>query len=431
MTNEVPKRKLQIGIMGSAADLTYSKKTIESAEKIGELLAQQGATVVFGAEKDVDSLSTAASRGARRVGGLTVGITYGKDKNIYEKADVIIPTGLERGGGREFSLALACDSIIMIGGGSGTLSEVAAAYQAVTQATPNGIPVIALAGTGGWADKLAGKPLDERNRQIFTRAESPEEAAAIAIQEASKVWQRRTTRETQDINSISLFSTRATDILIKNDEVIAKQDGGPMMFIEDTFKETGVPYQIVTGEKLDVQICITSEGEFGKIQPAKTSRRISEIPSSWTVVSSIFNEWDPASLDTLSGKVFVDIQGFVRDVNDFGKKKIWEDIVKYKQNVFCLKGTREEISYLPTSVIEDQKNRLLVITDGSKGVEIFYQGNNFYIPTQEVINCKDTIGAGDTFFGYFIAAMYDNKNPDNAARIAIAKTADFLKKGKI
>jgi hypothetical protein len=55
---------------------------------------------VFGAEKDADSLSTAACRGAKRESGLTVGITYGKTKDIYEKdADVVIPTGLERGGG--------------------------------------------------------------------------------------------------------------------------------------------------------------------------------------------------------------------------------------------------------------------------------------------------------------------------------------------
>lgn len=70
---------------------------------------------------------------------------------------MIIATGLERGGGREFSLVLSCDAIIAISGGSGTLNEIVVAYQA-------NIPVIAVAGTGGWADKLAGEYIDGRKR---------------------------------------------------------------------------------------------------------------------------------------------------------------------------------------------------------------------------------------------------------------------------
>ena len=49
-------RKLQIGVMGSAADLKYTKEVEKIAERLGELVAQAGATLVFGAEKDSDSL---------------------------------------------------------------------------------------------------------------------------------------------------------------------------------------------------------------------------------------------------------------------------------------------------------------------------------------------------------------------------------------
>lgn len=78
-------RKFQIGVMGSAADLSYSKQIEEIAEAIGRLIAEKDGILVFGAEKDVDSLSTAACRGAKQAGGLTVGITYGKGKDIWEK----------------------------------------------------------------------------------------------------------------------------------------------------------------------------------------------------------------------------------------------------------------------------------------------------------------------------------------------------------
>ena len=78
-------RKLQIGVMGSAADTKYSKQVEKIAERLGELIAESGATLVFGAEKDTDSLSTAAWRGAKGKGGLTVGVTYGEHKNDSAK----------------------------------------------------------------------------------------------------------------------------------------------------------------------------------------------------------------------------------------------------------------------------------------------------------------------------------------------------------
>ncbi len=170
-------RKLQIGVMGSDADLNYSKKIEELAFEVGREIAKSGNTTVYGAEKDYDSLSTAASRGAKSLGGLTIGVTYGKGKDIWDKegnTDVIIVTGIERGGGREFVLVNSCDVIIMISGGSGTLTEAAIAYQM-------NIPIIALIGTGGWADKLADTYIDERERIKVDSAKTPLEAVELAI----------------------------------------------------------------------------------------------------------------------------------------------------------------------------------------------------------------------------------------------------------
>jgi hypothetical protein len=169
-------RHVQIGVMGSCADLQYSELVAKQAEAMGWCIAQKGAVLFFGAEKDCDSLSTAACRGAKSAGGLTVGVTYGKRKDIVEKdADIIIPTGMERGGGREFVLVLCCDAIITISGGSGTLNELVVAYQA-------DIPMVGLTGTGGWSDKVADTYIDGRNRRKVIAATSPEEAVEIAYQ---------------------------------------------------------------------------------------------------------------------------------------------------------------------------------------------------------------------------------------------------------
>lgn len=174
-------RRLQIGVMGSAADLKYSEEIEAVAEEVGKLIAERNGILFFGAEKDYDSLSTAACRGAKQQGGLTVGVTYGKGKDIWqtENADVIIPCGLERGGGRETVLVLGCDAIIAISGGSGTLTEMAIAYQA-------NIPTIAIKGYGGWADKLADTFIDARERSRTYLANTPQEAVEIAFREGKK-----------------------------------------------------------------------------------------------------------------------------------------------------------------------------------------------------------------------------------------------------
>lgn len=173
-------RKIQIGVMGSAADLEYEEKFEDLAEEIGYWVAKKGATLVFGAEKDYDSLSTAACRGAKKAKGLTVGVTYGKGLDVLEKnVDVVIASGLERGGGRELTLVLSCDGIIALSGGSGTLTEIAIAYQA-------NIPVVVLENTGGWSERLAGQYLDGRERLKARIAKTPKEAVEKLIKAIKK-----------------------------------------------------------------------------------------------------------------------------------------------------------------------------------------------------------------------------------------------------
>ncbi len=169
------KRKIQIGVMGSCSDLNYSAETEKIAEELGYHIAQAGAVLFFGAEKDFDSLSTAACRGAKKCGGLTIGVTYGKGKDIIEEnVDVVVVSGMERGGGRELNLVLSCDAIIAINGGSGTLTEMAIAYQA-------NIPIIVVTGTGGWSDKMAGEYFDPRNRLKVEPASNAQEAVELAL----------------------------------------------------------------------------------------------------------------------------------------------------------------------------------------------------------------------------------------------------------
>jgi hypothetical protein len=107
-------------------------------------------------------------------------VTYGKGKDIWDQdgnTDVVIVTGLERGGGREFVLINSCDAVIAIAGGSGTLTELAIAYQC-------DIPMVAVTGCGGWSQKLAGEYMDARNRRRVLPAATAKEAVDLALREA-------------------------------------------------------------------------------------------------------------------------------------------------------------------------------------------------------------------------------------------------------
>ncbi len=174
-------KQLQIGVMGSAQDLNYSKEAEKFAKELGKKIAETGNILVYGAEKEYSSLSTNAAIEASKNGGITVGITYGKDGNIYGsyRPTVLIPCGLDIGGGREFTLILSCDVVIAISGGSGTLTEIAVAYQA-------GIPIIVVDKFGGWAEKLADTYLDDRKRLKCVTVSTVEEAIKKAIELAKK-----------------------------------------------------------------------------------------------------------------------------------------------------------------------------------------------------------------------------------------------------
>ena len=169
-------RNVQIGIIGSCTDLQVSDEAEKFAEKLGACIAKSGNTLVFGAEKDIDSIPTMAARAARMGGGTTIGITYEKGLDIFspESASVVIATGLVRGGGRETSLMLSCDVVIAIAGGSGTLNELCVAYQA-------NIPAVVVDAFGGWSEQLADTYLDQRRRYLYQSAKTPEQALERAL----------------------------------------------------------------------------------------------------------------------------------------------------------------------------------------------------------------------------------------------------------
>jgi uncharacterized protein (TIGR00725 family) len=101
------------------------KTLLLEAEEAGRLIARRGATLVCGGLGEV---MEAASKGAKSVGGITIGILPQNDsKEANQYIDIPIATGL--GIGRNVIIARTADALIAIGGEYGTLSEIAFALQ--------------------------------------------------------------------------------------------------------------------------------------------------------------------------------------------------------------------------------------------------------------------------------------------------------------
>lgn len=141
----------------------------EQARQVGEELARVGAVLLTGGRGGV---MAAASRGARAAGGTTLGILPGADARQSppnEGVDIAIFTGL--GQARNQVLVLSAATVIAVGGGWGTLCEIATALK-------HGIPVVLLA---SWRLE---RP-DGVAEPLLQRAASPQEAVRIALAAAT------------------------------------------------------------------------------------------------------------------------------------------------------------------------------------------------------------------------------------------------------
>jgi uncharacterized protein (TIGR00725 family) len=151
-----------VGVAGASQP---DASLVAPAEVLGRRLAEGGAVLVCGGGFGV---MAAVCKGARQAGGTTVGLLPGLDRHSGNPdLTVALPTGLEQG--RNLLLVRASDALVAVGGGFGTLSEVALALR-------TGVPVVGLA---TWSLQLDGRPVD-----AFPVAADAEDAARLVLEAA-------------------------------------------------------------------------------------------------------------------------------------------------------------------------------------------------------------------------------------------------------
>lgn len=114
------RRPIRVAVAGASE---ASPREVELAEALGAALARRGAVVICGG---LGGVMEAVCLGARREGGRTVGFLPGTSPESANRW-VELPVATGMGEGRNVLVARSGEALIAVGGGWGTLSEIALA----------------------------------------------------------------------------------------------------------------------------------------------------------------------------------------------------------------------------------------------------------------------------------------------------------------
>ena len=164
-------KKRQILVIGDNESGCTPEST-KLAYEIGSEIAKSDSVLITGG---LGGVMRAACQGAQDANGITVGIIPQNDpSHANEFCDIIIPSGM--GLTRDFLNALSADGVIVVGGGSGTLSEICAAYMYKK-------PIVTLKNSGGTASKYADQYLDYRKNVKIVGVETPQQAIKYILEQ--------------------------------------------------------------------------------------------------------------------------------------------------------------------------------------------------------------------------------------------------------
>ncbi len=166
-------RRKVLSVIGNGTAI--DPDTEELCLELGRRAIDAGFRIASGGLGGVmEAVSRGAHQSERWREGDVVGIIPGYDgSEANPSVDIAIATGL--GFARNLLVVATADVVVAVGGGSGTLSEMALGWQL-------GKPIIGLAAAKGWSAKLAGQALDGREREPVRAAETAEQAVALALE---------------------------------------------------------------------------------------------------------------------------------------------------------------------------------------------------------------------------------------------------------
>ncbi|MGN0201535.1 MAG: hypothetical protein ACI399_01340 [Candidatus Cryptobacteroides sp.] len=191
-----------VAVIGDAAAAPDSFK-YKLAFETGKMLVDMGFRVQSGGMAGImEAVCAGAHASEKYREGDTIGILPSFDREkANEYVDILIPTGLDiiRNG-----MTGCADAVVAIGGGAGTLMEMAAAWSTLKL-------IIAYRTVPGWSAELADRRIDERIRY----PEIPDDRiyGADSPEEVGKLLREHIGSYTRQFQGISGFNPRKGESL--------------------------------------------------------------------------------------------------------------------------------------------------------------------------------------------------------------------------
>ncbi|MEK7556620.1 MAG: PfkB family carbohydrate kinase [Patescibacteria group bacterium] len=229
------------------------------------------------------------------------------------------------------------------------------------------------------------------------------------------------------IAQVTVLASFAKDkFLDERHRVHHERLGGPALFIRHALEREGIDFVLEDSLAGVVEIDVHERGTIVKVPPRR-SIDFAAVATPYLLISTLRDEVDLAGVDQYRGKVFLDVQGYVRSDRGSGSKAMWQAPESVTRSVLCLRGTSEELEYIDTEWLTYQKNEgILLRTMGAKGCELFVQGTQHHILPARVVSTTNTVGAGDTFFASFLAHFTRTADAEESAHHAMERVSQFL-----
>ncbi len=217
----------------------------------------------------------------------------------------------------------------------------------------------------------------------------------------------------------------ADSIIVDRDQDrIEKKEGGPAYFIKNVLEDLGEGYSLAKAKKGIIEVHIQGGKEVGRFPRTSSISTSTPITSPIILAYSISGE---ICLDRLKGnfeEIYADSRGFVRDPENFGKKREWK--LNSFEKIKVLKTTPAEMEYLPAPLLSHiRKNGVLVVMKDEGKVEVVEQGETKEYSLGD-FPASESFGMREVFFAAFSSEYSRSRNAGKAAEFAIEYSLKYL-----
>jgi len=235
-------------------------------------------------------------------------------------------------------------------------------------------------------------------------------------------------RKEVKMKSITLIASRTTDHINNLDKSIKLvRAGGPALYCKQAIEESGLKVHLLTSRRpVTVYITIQDRHEKIRIDRIGMITLWGRLPARNVLLSPILGEFDLEQVAQRNCRIFLDAQGYIRARGEDLVQR-WICAPWMVKNVVAIKVNQRESNCVSEEILNLFRSRVLLITRGQEGVEVWDHGKQYQIHSHP-IEVADTLGAGDVFFGSFVTSYLQSGDVPSATRLAVRKAEQLLRR---